>query len=109
MLAQSTIELIATRQSKMGERFLKGPLTFDWINANIPDPTSRLIMVAQAFMDMKGESSVALIGQIWTSAGIRDKDTRHRVVKRLRELAGNYEVITRPGRTTLLQRKANPI
>jgi len=42
----------AAQRAKRDAMFLKGPITFGWINLNIPDPTSRLILVAEAFMKM---------------------------------------------------------
>lgn len=105
-LAHATIELAKKRQTKNSQRFVRGPIYFDWINANIPDPASRLILVVRAFMDMKGESSIALTDQIWRAAAILDKDTRYRVLKRLRSVVHDLEIITRPGRTTLVQRKS---
>lgn len=105
MLSRTTLELIKERQVKKGQRFLKGPLPFEWINANIPDPASRLVLVARAFMDMKGESSIALTAQVWAAAAIDNKDGRYRVLRRLRAIKCDYEVITRPGRTTLLRCK----
>jgi len=40
------------QRAKRDELFLRGPVNFRWVNQNIPDPTSRLILVAQGFMGM---------------------------------------------------------
>ena len=37
----------AAQRAKRDAMFLKGPVTFGWIKHNIPDPTSRLILVAE--------------------------------------------------------------
>ena len=42
----------AAQRAKRDAMFLKGPVTFGWVNLNIPDPTSRLILVAEAYMKM---------------------------------------------------------
>jgi len=75
----------AAQRSKRDALFLKGPITFGWIRQNIPDPTSRLILVAEAFMNMHSPALTALepslkVGQC---AGIDSPDQRARVLIRL--------------------------
>ena len=36
----------AAQRAKRDKLFLLGPIDFGWINENLPDPTSRLIVVA---------------------------------------------------------------
>jgi len=37
----------AAQRAKRDKLFLLGPLYFGWINQNLPDPTSRLILVPE--------------------------------------------------------------
>ena len=93
------------QRAKRGQLFLKGPVTFNWINQNIPDPASRLVLVARAFMDMENVSVIALSRKVWSAANIEGKDARHRVVQKIAEHANGYEIIPRCGRTSLLQKR----
>ena len=100
---------LALRDGKLRKRdalFLMGPIKFEWINANIPDPASRLVLIANAFMDMEGHSEIALTGKIWEAANISGKDKRRRVLQTLRGSTKGYEVIPRAGRTSLLRRRS---
>jgi hypothetical protein len=105
MLSSVSLALRAARQKKNGALFLKGPLTFSWIAANIPDPASRLIMVVQAFMDIEGVGEVVLTKKIWEAAAISGKDARHRVLDKIRNGAKGYEVNIRKGCLALLRRR----
>ena len=104
-LSARTITLQQTQRTKRDKLFLKGPIRFDWIARNIPDPSSRLILVCQAFMDMAGQDAIALSARVWASAKIEGKDARARVVKNIREFSEDYEIIYRSGRTSLFRRK----
>lgn len=93
------------QMKKRNSLFLKGPTTFDWIVANIPDPTSRLILVAQAFMDMSNTNEIPLSQKIWNTALVDGKDARHRVTRDVRDHVKGYDVISRPGKTSILRRR----
>ena len=62
----------AIQRAKWNELFLRGPVQFGWVRQNIPDPTSRLILVAEGFMGMSKPpaSEVTLTGKLWNCAGI---------------------------------------
>jgi hypothetical protein len=84
--------------------FLKGPIEFRWILANIPDPASRLILVATAFMDMEGYNECVLSLKVWSCAGIEGKDRRHQVLQKIRTHSDEYSVRRRAGRPSILVR-----
>ena len=90
----------AAQREKRVAMFLKGPVTFGWINLNIPDPTSRLILVAEAYMKMATPAlkSLELSLKIWDCAGIESHDQR----------CEGYWVERREGRTAVLHKGKNP-
>ncbi|NDH20023.1 MAG: hypothetical protein EBY46_01640 [Rhodobacteraceae bacterium] len=96
---------------KRDAMFLKGPLTFAWIKRSIPDPTSRLILVAEAFMKMSTPAlnSLELSLKVWDCAGIESHDQRFRVLKKIDKRCEGYWVARREGRTAVLHKgkKAN--
>ena len=104
-LSPYSLSIHDIQKKKRQSLFLKGPLTFDWIVANIPDPTSRLILVAQAYMDMNSTSEISLSQKVWSAASIEGKDSRYRVSAHLREHVQGFEVISRPGKTSLLRKR----
>jgi hypothetical protein len=89
---------------KRNRYFLKGPLEFRWILANIPDPASRLILVAAAFMDMESRSECVLSSKVWSCAGIEGKDRRRRVLQKIRTHSEEFKVRRRAGRRSILVR-----
>jgi len=105
ILSSYSLSIRDTQKKKRQSLFLKGPLTFDWIITNIPDPTSRLILVAQAYMDMNSANEIPLSQKVWSSASIEGKDSRYRVTAHLREHVQGFEVIARPGKTSLLRKR----
>jgi len=90
--------------------FLKGPIKFGWIRQNIPDPTSRLILVARGFMNMANptETECALSLKVWDCAGIHSPDQRTRVLKKISQKCEGYWVEQRKGRTSVLHIGQNP-
>mgnify|MGYP006237596753 CR=1 FL=1 len=66
----------AARQKARKELFLKRPVTFNWMCSHIPDATSRLILVARAFVAIEDSSRIKLTRKHWECAGITEKDTR---------------------------------
>ena len=44
-------------------------MTFGWICCNIPDATSRVVLIARAFMDMAGSDDVLLLPRSGTVSG----------------------------------------
>jgi hypothetical protein len=94
------------QRAKRDELFLKGPIRFVWIRENIPDPTCRVILVAEAFMKMSQpeKSSVELGQKIWDCAGVSDPDRRARVLRKIDTEVAGYRVARRPGRPAVLHR-----
>jgi len=90
----------AAQKVKRDALFLRGPVTFGWIIENIPDPTSRLILVAQGFMGMSQPKAteVTLTAKVWGCAGIESHDQR----------CQGYWVERREGRTAVLHTGNNP-
>jgi hypothetical protein len=86
--------------------FLKGPVLFGWIKLNIPDPTSRLILVAEAFMKMKTPALEALELRelVWDCAGISGKDRRSRVLAKIDRNVSGYCVERKAGGVATLRR-----
>jgi hypothetical protein len=101
-------DMSARRRSDQREKrdryFLKGPIQFDWIQRNTPDAASRLILIAKAFMDMDGLDECVLSAKVWDCAGIEGKDARQRVLRKIRSANTEFEVLTRPGRPSLLRK-----
>ena len=100
--ASSATRHEAQREKRRGY-FLKGPVEFGWIVDNIPDPTSRVILVARAFMVMNDKNEWALDAKVWNCAGVTDRYQRRRVLQRIRDVVHDYRVIDRPGRTAVLK------
>ena len=100
----------AAQRAKRDALFLKGPVKFGWINQNIPDPTSRLILVARAFMGMTTPkaSEVTLTAKVWDCAGIQSPDQRSRVLKKIDQHCPGYWVERRDGRTAVLHKGKGP-
>ena len=100
----------AAQKVKRDALFLRGPVTFGWIIENIPDPTSRLILVAQGFMGMSRPKAteVTLTAKVWGCAGIESHDQRSRVLKKIDQRCEGYWVERRDGRTAVLHKGQNP-
>ena len=100
----------AAQHAKRDAMFLKGPVTFGWIKRNIPDPTSRLILVAEAFMKMTTPAlnSLELSLKAWDCAGIKSHDQRSRVLKKIDQRCEGYWVERREGRTAVLHKVKKP-
>ena len=99
----------AAQRKKRDALFLRGPVTFGWIIENIPDPTSRLILVAQGFMGMSQPKAVevTLTAKVWC-AGIESHDQRSRVLKKIDQRCQGYWVERREVRTAVLHKGKNP-
>ena len=95
----------AVRQKARGELFLKGPVTFKWMCSHIPDATSRLILVALAFATIEDRSRIKLTRKHWECAGITDKDTRSRVIAKIRRECPRILLDTKQGRCTYIELK----
>lgn len=96
----------AARQKARDKLFLKGPLTFQWMGSHIPDATSRLILVARAFVDIEERSRIKLTRKHWECAGINDKDTRSRVIAKIRRECPDILLDAKQGRCTYIEFKS---
>jgi hypothetical protein len=92
-----------SQREKRDRYFVKGPLSFGWVRVNIPDPSSRLILVAKAFMDMDGSVECILSAKVWDCANVSGKDARRRVLQKIQKSVVGFEAITRPGRPSILR------
>jgi hypothetical protein len=100
----------AAQRAKRDALFLQGPVEFGWIRQNIPDPASRLILVARAFMRIPTPevSEVTLTAKVWDCAGIESPDQRSRVLKKIDQHCPGYWVERREGRTAVLHKGKDP-
>ena len=96
----------AARQKAREELFLKGPVTFYWMCSHIPDATSRLILVARAFVDIEERPRIKLTRKLWECAGITDKDTRSRVLAKIRRECPGILLDAKQGRCTYIEFKS---
>ena len=96
----------AVRQKVRDRLFLKGPVTFNWMCGHMPDATSRLILVARAFVDIEDSPRIKLTRKHWECAGITDKDTRSRVIAKIRRECLNILLDTKQGRCTYIEFKS---
>ena len=100
----------AAQRAKRDKLFLLGPIDFGWIKENLPDPTSRLILVARAFMGMSTPkaSEVTLTAMVWDCAEVESPDQRSRVLKKIDQHCEGYWVERRDGRTAVLHKGKGP-
>ena len=103
LVASSRERNNALRRKRDGY-FLKGPITFEWLRRNVPDPTSRVVLVARAFMEMTNSTECVLTAKVWGCAGITDRYQRRRVLASLRRTRGNFEIEDRSGRPSVMRK-----
>ena len=96
----------AVRQKVRDRLFLKGPVTFNWMCSHMPDATSRLILVARAFVDIEDSPRIKLTRKHWECAGTTDKHTRSRVIAKIRRECLNILLDTKQGRCTYIEFKS---
>ena len=102
-LSSASQQRHAARQKAWKELFLKGPVTFDWICSHIPDATSRLILVARAFVAMEDSPRIKLTRKHWECAGITDKDARSRVIAKIKRECPGVLLDAQQGRCTYIE------
>ena len=105
-LSSASQQRHAARQKAWKELFLKGPVTFNWMCSHIPDATSRLILVARAFVDIEERPKIKLTRKHWECAGINDKDTRSRVIAKIRRECPGILLDAKQGRCTYIEFKS---
>ena len=104
-LSSASQQRQVARQKAQGRPFLKGPITFLWMLSHIPDATSRLILIARAFVDIEDSSRIKLTRKHWECAGITDKDTRSRVIAKIRRECPDILLDAKQGRCTYIEFK----
>ena len=104
-LSSASQQQHAARQKARDQLFLKGPVTFNWMCSHLPDAASRLILVARAFVAMEDSPRIKLTRKHWECAGITDKDTRSRVIAKIRRECPDILLDTRQGRCTYIEFK----
>ena len=104
-LSSASEQRHAARQKARDQLFLKGPVTFYWMRSRIPDATSRLILVARAFVDIEDSPRIKLTRKHWECAGITDKDTRSRVIAKIRRECPGILLDAKQGRCTVIEFK----
>jgi hypothetical protein len=100
VVAATSLDRKDRQQRKRDLLFVK--LSFLSIRETIPDPTSRVILVAKAFMDMDKFNECILGRKVWDCAGVITPDQRRRVLAKLRKSVPALHVIDRPGRPSVL-------
>ena len=95
----------AARQKARDQLFLKGPVTFNWMGSHTPDATSRMILVVRAFVAIEDSRRIKLTRKHWECAGITDKDTRSRVIAKIKRECPGILLDTRQGRCTYIEFK----
>ena len=95
----------AARQKARDQLFLKGPVTFNWMGSHTPDATSRMILVVRAFVAIEDCPRIKLTRKHWECAGITDKDTRSRVIAKIKRECPGILLDTRQGRCTYIEFK----
>ena len=108
VLSPLSVKRRQSRDAKRDRHFLKGPISFAWIRDNIPDPTSRVVLIARALMDMTRSDHCALTAKVWDCSGVADRYQRKRILARLREVRGDFEIEDRVGRPSVLRRAKPP-
>ena len=90
--------------------FLKGPVYFGWVTQNVPDLTSRLILIAEGFMNMANpaKTEYALSLKVMDCARINSPDQRTRVLKKIDQKCAGYWLERRAGRTVVLHKGCKP-
>ena len=101
-LSSASQRRLAVRQKVRDQLFLRGPVTFDWMCSHIPDATSRLILIARAFVDIEDSPRIKLTKKHWECAGITNKDTRSRVIAKIRRECPNIPLDSKQGRCTYI-------
>ena len=99
-LSDNSIARRVAQRDKRDLLFVR--ISFKTIRQTIPDPASRAVLVAKAFMDMEGTNECVLAKRIWECAGIETHDQRRRVLARLRKQGPALKVVDRPGRPSVL-------
>lgn len=100
----------AIQPGKRDLLFLRGPVRFGWIKKNIPDPASRLMLVAWGFMNMStpAKTKLDLTLKVYDCAGIENPDQRSRVLKKIDKSVSDCWVERRAGRTVVLHQGRKP-
>ncbi len=85
------------------ELFLRGPVTFDWINRACLDPATRLALIIRAFMDMERTANLPVSMKVCRYAGISDRRQRWRCLQKLAR-TGLFKISTARGRSPIVRK-----
>ena len=99
-LSASSVERKTAQLLKRDSLFVK--LSFKSICQIIPDPASRVVLVAKAFMDMERSNECVLGKKVWDCAGVINRDQRRRVLTKLRKPNPQIQITDRQGRSSVL-------
>ena len=99
-LSASSVERKTAQLLKRDTLFVK--LSFKSIRQIIPDPASRVVLVAKAFMDMERSNECVLGKKVWDCAGVINRDQRRRVLTKLRKPNPQIQITDRQGRSSVL-------
>ena len=94
------------RNKNRAHRFLKGPIPLGWIREYVQCPTDRLLLVLRAHGDIQHSNEVTVSGAVLRDAGIADRKTAYRAIKRL-EASGALSVSRKPGRRPVIRLAQN--
>ena len=98
-----TLDLERRTADRSEHLFLRGPISFDWINQVCLDPAARLAFIIRAFMDMKRTHEVRVSMEICRYAGISDRRQRWRCLQRLAR-TNLFEISAAQGRSPVAKR-----
>jgi hypothetical protein len=99
-LSASSVERKTAQLLKRDSLFVK--LSFKSIRQIIPDPASRVVLVAKAFMDMERSNECILGKKVWDCAGVINRDQRRRVLSKLRKQTAACKIIDHTGRPSVM-------
>ena len=99
-LSTTSIDRKRFQQRKRDTLFVK--LSFLDIRQTIPDPASRVVLIAKAFMDMDQSNECILGKKVWDCAGVVTLDHRRRVLTKLRKHGSRFQIKDRKGRPSII-------
>ena len=97
------LDLERRTAARSKELFLRGPISFDWINRTCSDPAARLAFIIRAFMDMKRTRELRVSMEICRYAGVSDRRQRWRCLQRLAR-TNLFEISAAQGRSPVAKR-----
>ena len=90
------------RRKRRADRFLKGPITLNWIREHVQCPADRLLLVIRAHTDMRRTDEVKLTADMLHDAGITDRKPAYRAIEKL-EASRTLTVSRKRGRRPIIR------